>query len=290
MIYGLFLVLFLVCLADKGRAARRVGYFACTLALTALLMLDMARVNYINHLMWALNASALFAFLLSEREDIGRLFVYLWLPGMIFAFCQQLCSNDNFYTFSGCAVVSLTGSLPMLLLFTEELCREGGRVRRALLRSIAAAFVIFQLATLCICRINMVFWEDGNISAQRFLIDEGVQKGLVVSQTEYERYEKHMRALEALDAYGAGKRLYLTETTWLYLARNFEFASFSAWPSGVNEKTVERLALYYEHNPDKLPDAVYAESPDRPTAELFCARFGYTLTDWRDFLILLPEG
>ena len=209
---------------------------------------------------------------------------------MIFAFCQQLCSNDNFYTFSGCAVVSLTGSLPILLLFTEELCREGGRVRRALLRSIAAAFVIFQLATLCLCRINTVFWEDGNISAQRFMIDEGVQKGLVVSETEYERYEKHMRGLEALDAYGAGKRLYLTETTWLYLARNFEFASFSAWPSGVNEKTVERLALYYEHNPDKLPDAVYAESPDRPTAELFCARFGYTLTDRGDFLILLPEG
>ena len=41
------------------------------------------------------------------------------------------------------------------------------------------------------------------------------------------------------------------------IPENMKYASFSAWLSGLDEVTNDRLRLYYKANPEKFPDFIY---------------------------------
>ena len=83
--------------------------------------------------------------------------------------------------------------------------------------------------------------------------------------------------------------LFLSDTTWYYLAAETQLCTYSAWMSGVNEHSLDRLEEYYRISPEKLPDLVYADVANKAIAEKFCERFGYTI-DREDTVIIATKN
>ena len=52
---------------------------------------------------------------------------------------------------------------------------------------------------------------------------------------------------------------------------------------------MDRLEIYYEINPHKLPEAVFADQAYEEYAVMFCERFSYTLQTVDGGFLLLPE-
>ena len=57
-----------------------------------------------------------------------------------------------------------------------------------------------------------------------------------------------MKKLEALSR--GGEVLPLTRNTWMFMG-NYRNAAFSAWLTGVDSVTLDRLEMYYSLNPGK---------------------------------------
>ena len=120
-------------------------------------------------------------------------------------------------------------------------------------------------------------------------VDEGIEKGLVISEDRWDLYKSTLDTTKEIAAFGGDSVLYLSTNTWYYLQDNRQNASYSAWLSGVEVYTVDRLQVYYDINPDKLPDVVYVEEQYPDVAERFCTLFSYKMAPISSGYVLLPQ-
>lgn len=277
VLYPLIALLFVVCLFDRRRKSRRCVYFIPALACTMLLMVDhYHHWQYLNMTMWSVNMMGVFVLLLTDRSINRRLFQLIWIPGMLYSFCLHLSSNQTFHAMTSASTVATLASVAMLAIFADEVLKtlEHKTIRSCIciLLCLTFGFQIFSEADL---RWRKVFWEDG-IHTQTVPITEGPQAGLLVSEEKAQQYADALRRLEVMEPYTGKKVLFLSKNTWYYLIHDCEMAAYSAWLSGVNEHTVARLEAYYAINPDKLPDAVYADAEDAQIALLLGEKLGYS--------------
>ena len=70
------------------------------------------------------------------------------------------------------------------------------------------------------------------------------------------------------------RMLFLSANTYLYLMAEKEMAAFSAWISGVNDTSVQRLDTYFSINLDKTPDGIYIEKENELYLEHYISK-GY---------------
>lgn len=288
-IYSLLLLLFLGCLADRKRKQHRCLYFLPACVLTAALMLNLYRhIHYINTVMWSVNVLGVFVPLLSEKKAARTLFTLFWVPGMLYAFCLNMASNQHFYAVSSAASVAAVGSVAMTGLFARELwdARQPQLLRR--LATLCGALVVAaQLMMQTDLRCETVFWETG-METQTATISHGLEAGLIVSPEWQRFYSRTVEKFENFDQYHPEKILFLSTRTWYYLLEDWEMAGYSSWLAGVNDHTLDRLEAYYQLNPDKLPDLVYADHDYAAEALAFAQRFGYRVESTADGTILLP--
>lgn len=102
------------------------------------------------------------------------------------------------------------------------------------------------------------------------------RKGIIANPTAAEEYATTVRVMKKLEALSrGGEVLPLTRNTWMFMG-NYRNAAFSAWLTGVDSVTLDRLEMYYSLNPGKRPDAVWVGEKNAEYAEEFCTRFGYT--------------
>lgn len=276
--YDAFLLLGIICLADRNNHKRKLIYFPIATALTLSLMQSHYEENdYINHLMWSVNILAIFAFILTREKRIKGLFYTMWLPGILYAFCLNITSNQGFYAISSASAAATVGSILMVVLFAGEMVADAA-VPIWWLRHCAAALVglllVFQLGTQCVLRYNSVFWETG-MENQTVMLEDGIDAGLMVSPSWERSYHNTLKNLQILEQYDPEKVLFLSKSTWYYLATDYEFCTYSAWIAGVTEHSVNRLEAYYRLNPQKIPDVVFADSKYKEIAEIFCQRLNY---------------
>lgn len=279
--YDAFLLLGIICLADRNSHKRKLIYFPIATALTLVMMQSHYEKNdYINHLMWSVNVLAIFAFVLTRDKRIKGLFYVMWLPGILYAFCLNITSNQGFYAISSASAAATVGSILMIVLFAREMAADI-HIPIPAMRYFAAALVglllMFQLGTQCVLRYNSVFWEKG-MENQTVMLEDGIDAGLMVSPAWERSYHNTLKNLKVLEEYNPEKVLFLSKSTWYYLATDYEFCTYSAWIAGVTEHSLDRLEAYYQLNPHKMPDAVFADTKYKDIAELFCQRFGYQLT------------
>ena len=85
-----------------------------------------------------------------------------------------------------------------------------------------------------------------------------------------------------------GNILVYAQETWCYLILDdYPYASFSAWLSGTDESTQQRLALYYRLNPEKYPEYIYIlkntafSQPNIDASEVYAAaeKHGFSVTE-----------
>lgn len=264
---------------------------ACGLAFwyLASVLLDKPRLNY---LMFPLNLLGLICFLIEATPQKRLFFRIFYLPGMFYSLCISFASNQKFYAIASASAVALTGSV---MIIGEEIRRiqssrsaldaaNAGRAIAGAEKDKAADAAVWFLISLCFLfqigaegylRYHTVFWEP-SMREQNCLIQEGPEAGILASQEKKDSYQSMMEDTRTVWEEAVGRPvLYLSKLTWLYFFGNTECASYSAWTSGINQLTLERLEAYYRQNPDKLPVCVYAEAQYEKEAEWFCTKYGY---------------
>lgn len=283
--------LFLLCLCDKRRKTRKTVYFLGAATVTLLIMALHSRFAFLNLIMWPVNTIAPFVALLSSDEKIRRVFRLIWLPGILYSFCIHLGSNQTYYAITSAGTVATVGSIVILILFAAEARERRGTTHpfwRSPICLVTALMLLVLLSSETYLRYKHIFW-DTDVETQIYLIEEGIESGLYVSEEKYRLYNNAMEDLNILKKYEPEKVLYLSSRTWLYLSQDYELASYSAWTPGSNEKTIDRLKLYYSQNPHKLPDTVYVERGNEENAERFCREFDYVEDKYDRCLILIPN-
>ena len=98
---------------------------------------------------------------------------------------------------------------------------------------------------------------DGTPAALHSRVEAGPARGIVTSARLHDDY---MRIYDDMQYYSEKERgniLVYAQETWCYLIPDdYPSASFSAWLSGTDESTQQRLALYYRLNPEKYPEYI----------------------------------
>lgn len=286
--YMLLAVLLLLCCLDRKRDARKGIYFGMAWGCTVVLMVSHAwQLRYLNMLMWSINVLGLMAALLSGKRSIRQLFAYLWVPGMLYAFCINISSNQRFYAISSASSVACLGSMVMCATFLQDLARERRTKKRsALAWGMLVIVLALQVTTQAQLRLTNLFWE-GSMTDQTVLLEDGPEAGLLVTKQKAEAYEADLAEIRQMEEEGYRRILFLSSDTWDYLMGDFETCGYSAWLSGINEMTLWRLQAYYQLHEEKMPEAVYANLENMDIALRFSEMFDYRIERTTDRSILL---
>ena len=243
-----------------------------------------AYVSYPNFLMFPLTFVGIYIALVTRQSKI-RWIAILWLvPGLLYTYCLNYSSNQEFLAISSASTVSSLCSLVMMWLYCEELkelrCR---RVPLLSLLSYLAVIVLFcfQMRYEVPVRYQTVYWEAGlmKYEEQREITDKGPETGLITTVKNAEEYHRTYSAMQNIHQ---TKFLALSEMTWLYLINDNEIASYSAWLTLWDEETViQHLKAYYQSCPEKKPDLIFIEKKYGNLLSLF---------DSPDYIITPLEG
>ena len=274
---------YVICLAGLlfkkklPRASRFLLIFS--FLLTAAYLVSIFRTNrYLNFLLLPLNMQAAVLFLYTDRKDIRKLFLTLWIPGMVFSFLQYCSSNQELYAISSASAAALPGAVMMLVMTASSESRERNAFGTAAV-ILTAFLLLLQTAFMSIVRYESVFWEK-SMKEQTVLLESGSEKGLIVSQARSDRYQVSLQdAKEICADPSVSDILCLSNSVWMYLDMpDLGICSYSAWLYGLNEHTLPNLKKYYEMSGHKLPDAVYVEQEKMKFANAFCEMFDYSLS------------
>lgn len=291
ILYGAFALLAVLILMDKKRSAHRCVWLFLASVLTLVLIYSHFRLDcLINYLMWPVNILALFVLIFTDDDRIRALYRYLWIPGMLYAYCVNLSSNQRFYVISSAAAVSAVGSLMMISIFVWDLFRCRNRsFRQNLCEVLLCAVLLAQLGSQGILRYETLFWEDTGMESMTIRIPNGINKGIYTSDHRAIYATTRVEDLAVLESYAGQCVLFLTERTGSYLIGNYRSAAYSAWLSGVNPHTLDRLEIYYTINTHKMPSVVFVDGIYREIAEEFCERFSFVLQETSGGYLLTPQ-
>lgn len=186
----------------------------------------------------------------------------------------------------------MPGSLTVIAVTARGIFKKEKAWLRRFSTATLAALALLQIGGTAFLRYEYVICQKGNedrIALQTEHITEGPQKGIIANPTAAEEYATTVRVMKKLEALSrGGEVLPLTRNTWMFMG-NYRNAAFSAWLTGVDSVTLDRLEMYYSLNPGKLPDAVWVGEKNAEYAEEFCTRFGYTGETTPDGIFLTPD-
>lgn len=265
---------------DKNRKqiSHRIFYFvgvsACTLSLLLFIFLQN---HSINHLIWPLCCFAPFVLLLSDNADNRQLFLYLWIPGMLYAFCMHLSSNTAFYSISAASIVALMGTIPMITSLVDELSTVCSR-------RILKSGLYFVLSVLCLTLLGMEardryvhIFGDSSIETQTEYVETGLDRGIYTSTALQARYDRFCETVDSLKtaAPTAERVLFVDYNTAFYLMSDLRMGAYSAWLSTISASTVSRLDHFYKLQPHLMPDAIFIDPKYTDCGEHMQDTFGY---------------
>lgn len=243
---------------DKRRKQHAVLHLAlsalCTVGCYAMFCGQLTDTYY-NGIMLPLAFVGFTAYLLLDNKP-RELFTTVFALGVAYSMCVSATSNMGFNVMSmAFSVVNIASVvfIAMLIERSKDTAWRHTTLRTALILPVIclAALTIFVKAEHC-------FW-DGSPSQLDNVIYRGPARGIVTSERLCSDYTRVYDDMQEYAGKSGGTLLIYAQQTWctLSMPQGYECASFSAWLSGQDEVTEERLALYYTINPDKAPDYVY---------------------------------
>ena len=217
---------------------------------------------YLNFVMFPLAFVVPYCLLHSRKPSLWIPFLPIWLPGLVYTYCINLASNQKFYAISSAATVMTVASAVILVRFVQDLDRSRFS---ALLHRITLIAVTLLLALQCYAEISLryssVFWEEKGMRAQTVMADSGPERGILMTPAKHKRYKTLEQDVEVIRSREEIRSiLFLSGNTYLYLSAEKEMATFSAWLSGVNDISIQRLDTYFSLFPEKTPDGIYLEA------------------------------
>lgn len=206
--------------------------------------------KYYNAVMLPLFPVGLNAYFLLRHKPRG-LFASCFVLGLLYSLCVSATSNMGFDILAvGFAVSDIAGIVFIGLLISEQ-C---GKVKKTLLAVCLVPVALLGAMSVYV-KQNHCFW-DVRPAQMDTKITLGPAKGIVTNEYFADSYESIYKDMQSLDA-AEGNILIYSQQGWEYLIADRPYASFSAWLSGLDGATVERLALYYRMNGDNTADIIY---------------------------------
>lgn len=278
---GIYALSLAVLALDKNRKRHALTYFALSAAASvlwlALFVPELIEKNF-NGIMLPLLPMGFTAYLLLEHKP-RALFDFVFLLGIIYSVCVCSTSNMGYDILSiGFSAVNIAN-----LIFTGMLLKEHAG------RKVYSAIAFIPTALLCVLmltvKINHCFWDAAPAELDAML-DAGPAKGIVTNayfKNSYDSINADMAEYKGED----GNILIYSQQAWEYLVPDMPYASFSAWLSGLDEKTDARLELYFSMNPQKTPEHIYIPKTSSfgelniPPESIRSAaeKYGYALTE-----------
>lgn len=278
---------------DKGRRNHRAFYLLLSglFTLTAFAMFyPESTTKYYNAIMFPMIFLGLPAYILCEEKP-KPLFYGVFLGGALYSLAVIFGSNQYFYVISMAYAVSNIASCIFLGRVLGEMKQrpDDAAYGAALRRCCAALAIVAVLAQGYMqarVKARHCFMEK-EPGALTCTLQAGPGKGIAVTE---ERQGQYARAYEDLADYltaPEGNFLLLSEWSWRYLAVDpLPYGTFSAWTSGMDARTLERLEEFYKLNPGKIPRYIYIpkghikEEDKQAVVEAAQAK-GYRLTESR---------
>lgn len=272
-----YAVLLIVAHRKENQACRALCYLLGLLTAACSLAALLVQGCFISYLMFPLTLLAPFCCLLSKQRNTRRILKTWWLPGMLYTLLIHCASNQGFYSIANASAVPLAASLMICVLTGRELltAQAGPALRRTAVAMLAAVLLL-QVSSLTWKRYSYVFWEPSR-AAQTCYVEFGPQKGLMISEERYHHYEMLLNDTAPVRAAKPGTVLYVSTFSWLYLAHpGAEIGAYSGWLSLVGDYVADKLAAYYEMNPEKLPDVAYVEPLYEEIGQALFSRYDYS--------------
>lgn len=258
VLLAVFAVLIIAAAADKKRSMRAALYFVptalCTLLCWALFLDGLSENNY-NAIMFPLVPLGFMAYILLEKKP-RALFLSGYVLGVLYSFCVSASSNMGFLVLSMALAVADVPSIIFIGLLARQ-TRAGDRKKSVPVCASALAAVLCLAALAVTVKATHCFW-NGSPAELNSRIEKGPARGIITSEELSRDYERVYDDLRYYDERPRGGLLVYAQETWCWLILDdYPYSSFSAWLSGIDETTEQRLALYYEINPQKYPRYIY---------------------------------
>ena len=247
----------LFCIIGRFRKQFLRFFFSGACLLTSIWLLYVA-VNrqHINYLMLPVCFLGLFCRVNSENTTIKTLFRWLWIPGMIYTYCLNWSSNQGLYAITNAAAAAAFASFMIAVVFIMTEFYDQGMKRVLPVLSLILLITV-QIGCELSLRYQNVFWETG-IEEQKVYARTGPEKDILMTRNHLDIYERVLAELEPIrNDRDIVRILFFTNDPLLYLYTEKGIGSFSSWLPGINQRTIDRLDLYYEINPEKMPDAIF---------------------------------
>ena len=255
--YAYYIMLFILVL-DKKRMEHRQIYLAVTAAVS-IVTLILLIPDLGNMLMFPLFFLGITSYILCEKKD-REIYAVVFLPGILYSFCIHMGSNQIFNVISmAFTVVNVASCLflaQLIVELKESADTESFNVWTRRIAAICAVVAIgLQLGLEIYSKATEVFLEDPP-SQLKTEITEGPAKGIKASEG---KAAYQMWLINYVNSYAdvePDNILFMSISTSLYLAAGngkFPYGTYSAWLSGENETSFERLKSYFALNPDKAP-------------------------------------
>lgn len=284
-----YFVMLFAMIIDKKRKLHRSLYLVISSAISiftlALLIPNITSSTY-NAVMFPMIFIGITSYILCNKKP-RRLFVSLFVLGIIHSVALEMTSNQYFYVIS----MALASSNIASYIFLAQLLKEMKETEdnfdyKILLKYSALAMVVLTIGIQgflqCKSKAEHCFWES-SIDTLTSEIPVGPAKGIMTNSNNCNNYIQVYNDISSYKDYDEGNILFLSEKTWAYLADdNLSYGTLSAWITEGNEVSLDRLEKYYEINPQKVPDYIYIlkDSKWEPSVvDTISQEWGYTVNE-----------
>lgn len=189
-----------------------------------------------------------------------KLFGLLVVSGMIFSMTYSYSSLCDLYVLCIGHNVAAVGGFMFVRDFLRELWEKSGGENTAstgfaavrVLSGITIAIVIaVVLQTMTLRFVNV--YRDAPIGQLTARVEQGPAAGLYTTPEHKQSYDAIYSAIKLCEK--PGKKVFFTKLLpWGYLATDMECAAPTTWRTLFSS---DRLRLYYEVRPEKIPDVIF---------------------------------
>ena len=227
----------------------RTGFIIeCTLSVIQIVVF-FVQDSLVNYYMMALWNIGLYIRFFDKDKTNRMIFNFMWIPGILYSFFIHLSSNMGAVVISSAMTVSVLAGILMSARFVSAI-----NDKKVSISFVTAASVL--LTVLLVSRFFYVCFEK-SIFDQTNKVDQGICKGLYISDEPYYKYVGMHDSIEAIRNNDAKRVIILSSEWWMYLASEKMIGAYTAWTPVLSPNMLDE---YYRLYPDMRPDLVFLDS------------------------------
>lgn len=184
-------------------------------------------------------------FFISEKKNWGMLFL-IYLGGLAFSMVYSYSSNGDLYVLSIGHSISAIAAICFLFDFNE------GKLKTSYLTIFLP--VLCAVLLLITFSYRMLFiYRDAPVIELTEEITDGPAQGLYTTSEHKKQYDDILATIKEYE--NQGHNVFFTKLLpWGYLATSQRCAAPTTWRTKFSS---DRLRLYYDNNPDRVPDVIF---------------------------------